>query len=420
MGIKQPKWDIYEAVVLLDGYLEMRQSKQPRKQIIRRISSDLRRMAVNRGFDIDEIFRNENGISYQIQSMESAYKGEKIYVPATKLFEMTVKMYHTDPRRYLEILEEAKSMIADKQNNKAAFLSWAASALPAQRCKWIEENLAKVEKYAVSSGLISGSLFDVSDTALLERIFRAIEKNKIFQLKNQKLIKNINADFRAYIQFCHEQSEELLSPTDKDSPVVKTPVKQLSIDDISNNLSADESPATEVSEVEFYQYLLSTAKLAGRTCASYISAIRSAERYAANNNYVSCTLLNANKETIIATATELYGDPDFIRYNEQQHNRFSAAINKLLEHIGADVPEKAAPSFGSSSKEQKVVAKEAYRLYFTDISDTKATKESTTSYENIKTLIQKILNIADDENDSIAKWVHTSIAASLQKRIDGE
>jgi len=61
-----------------------------------------------------------------------------------------------------------------------------------------------------------------------------------------------------------------------------------------------------------------------------------------------------------------------------------------------------------------------YRLYFTDISDTKATKESTTSYENIKTLIQKILNIADDENDSIAKWVHTSIAASLQKRIDGE
>ena len=61
MGIKQPKWDIYEAVVLLDGYLEMCQSKQSRKQIIRRVSSDLRRMAVNRGLEIDEVFRNENG-----------------------------------------------------------------------------------------------------------------------------------------------------------------------------------------------------------------------------------------------------------------------------------------------------------------------------------------------------------------------
>lgn len=170
MGIKQPKWDIYEAVVLLDGYLEMCQSKQSRKQIIGRVSSDLRRMAVNRGLEIDEVFRNENGISYQIQSMDSAYKGEKVYVAATKLFEMAVEMYRTDPKRYLEILEEAKSMIAGKQNNKAAFLSWAQSALPAQRCKWIEENLAKIERFALSVDLISEPLFDISDVMVSKNI----------------------------------------------------------------------------------------------------------------------------------------------------------------------------------------------------------------------------------------------------------
>ena len=92
-GNKQPKWDIYEAVILLDGYLEWLNTNQPKTKIIKRISADLRRMATNRGTEIDDIYRNENGISYQIQSIDSAYKGKKVYVPATRLFEETVELF---------------------------------------------------------------------------------------------------------------------------------------------------------------------------------------------------------------------------------------------------------------------------------------------------------------------------------------
>ena len=145
-GNKQPKWDIYEAVILLDGYLEWLNTNQPKTKIIKRISADLRRMATNRGTEIDDIYRNENGISYQIQSIDSAYKGKKVYVPATRLFEETVELYRTDAERYSEILEEAKSMVAAKQNNKEAFLVWAASVLPAQRCKWIEKNILTLNR----------------------------------------------------------------------------------------------------------------------------------------------------------------------------------------------------------------------------------------------------------------------------------
>jgi len=69
---RQPKWDIYEAVILLDGYLEAQHGSQPKSHIVKRISVDLRRMALNRGIQIDDVYRNENGISYQIQSMETA------------------------------------------------------------------------------------------------------------------------------------------------------------------------------------------------------------------------------------------------------------------------------------------------------------------------------------------------------------
>lgn len=107
----QPKWDIYESVVLLNGYLLACKKSEPRSYIIRRVSADLRAMAIHRGQKIDEIFRNENGISYQMQSMDSAYKGRKIYVPATKLFQETVSLYRDQNSRFQELLKEARYMI---------------------------------------------------------------------------------------------------------------------------------------------------------------------------------------------------------------------------------------------------------------------------------------------------------------------
>ena len=41
-GNKQPQWEIYEAVILLDGYLEWLHTNQPKSKIVKRISSDLR------------------------------------------------------------------------------------------------------------------------------------------------------------------------------------------------------------------------------------------------------------------------------------------------------------------------------------------------------------------------------------------
>ena len=332
-GNRQPKWDIYEAVILLDGYLEVLQANQPKARIVKRISTDLRRMATNRGIEIDNIYRNESGVSYQIQSMDSAYKNKKVYVPATRLFQEAVALYCMDTERYLQILEEAKNMVAAKQNNKDAFFAWAASVLPAKRCKWIDENILKMERLAVATKLISGSIYDATDTTTLETIYRAAEKNKFFQIKNRKLIRNINDDFKAYMQYCLQMSERGVQENETKAPAIETPEESV--------LTVSVSAACES---EFYSYLKNAAKLADRTCSSYVSSIRSAERYAADNGYASCALFSEDNETTVATAVELYGDSDFIRYNEQQHNRFSAAINKLLESIGAEIPEKVVVS----------------------------------------------------------------------------
>lgn len=368
-GKKQPKWDIYEAAILLDGYLETQQKCQPRIQIIKRVSEQLRNMAINRGKVIDEVYRNENGISYQMQSMDSAYKGENVYVLATRLFKEVVELYRTDTERYFDILEEAKRMVAAKQNNKEAFLVWAASVLPAQRCKWIEKNILKMEHFAVVFKLISGSIFDITDTAMLTTIYEAAGKNKIFQIKNRKLIKNINDDFQTYMQYCSQLSKKADQATDSDMLVIEPSAKSMSTfatlteqeagTTASKHSMLVNAPTSAACEAEFLAYLQNTAKLADKTCVSYVSSIRSAERYAIDNGYLSYSLFNEDKEKIIATASELYSDSDFISYNDNQHNRFSAAINKLLEFIGADIPEKAAASLGKRHDNQITAPAEA-------------------------------------------------------------
>ncbi|MFR1624312.1 MAG: hypothetical protein ACLSU1_05945 [[Eubacterium] siraeum] len=368
-GKKQPKWDIYEAAILLDGYLETQQKCQPRIQIIKRVSEQLRNMAINRGKVIDEVYRNENGISYQMQSMDSAYKGENVYVPATRLFKEVVELYRTDTERYFDILEEAKRMVAAKQNNKEAFLVWAASVLPAQRCKWIEKNILKMEHFAVVFKLISGSIFDITDTAMLTTIYEAAGKNKIFQIKNRKLIKNINDDFQTYMQYCSQLSKKADQATDSDMLVIEPSAKSMSTfatlteqeagTTASKHSMLVNAPTSAACEAEFLAYLQNTAKLADKTCVSYVSSIRSAERYAIDNGYLSYSLFSEDKEKIIATASELYSDSDFISYNDNQHNRFSAAINKLLEFIGADIPEKAAASLGKRHDNQITAPVEA-------------------------------------------------------------
>jgi len=368
-GKKQPKWDIYEAAILLDGYLETQQKCQPRIQIIKRVSEQLRNMAINRGKVIDEVYRSENGISYQMQSMDSAYKGENVYVPATRLFKEVVELYRTDTERYFDILEEAKRMVAAKQNNKEAFLVWAASVLPVQRCKWIEKNILKMEHFAVVFKLISGSIFDITDTAMLTTIYEAAGKNKIFQIKNRKLIKNINDDFQTYMQYCSQLSKKADQATDSDMLVIEPSAKSMSTfatlteqeagTTASKHSMLVNAPTSAACEAEFLAYLQNTAKLADKTCVSYVSSIRSAERYAIDNGYLSYSLFNEDKEKIIATASELYSDSDFISYNDNQHNRFSAAINKLLEFIGADIPEKAAASLGKRHDNQITAPAEA-------------------------------------------------------------
>ena len=147
-GTRQPKWDLVEAVILLEGYLEIQQKKLPKSQIIKRLSKELRDMAVKRGAVIDDTYRNENGISYQLQSMDSAFKGRSGFIPATKLFLETVELYRSDRKKYLETLELAKGLQNGQQISKQEEYNNADSKIQASDKSEAKDSISVVlEKY---------------------------------------------------------------------------------------------------------------------------------------------------------------------------------------------------------------------------------------------------------------------------------
>ena len=73
MAERQPSWDKYEAAILLEGILASMKGELTRSDAVKAVSHDLRAMAVHRGIEIDAVYRNTNGISFQMKSMESAY-----------------------------------------------------------------------------------------------------------------------------------------------------------------------------------------------------------------------------------------------------------------------------------------------------------------------------------------------------------
>ena len=228
----------HEAALLLDAYLKVLSGELSRMDSVKECSRVLRLMAINSGMRIDDIYRNINGISFQMASMESAYQGRTIMKPATRLFAEVVNLYKNDNKKYQELLKAARD-----------------------KCLLDYENVA------------------------ITNLTRKTAMDKRDRTPNQ------------------DQAEQQYYRDDKDS---------------------------------FFQWLREEQHLAEATCRSYASAIRSAEKFAEEHGITTSKLYTKDLDEAKATADSLFANPEFIQYNNDQHNRFRAAITKLLTFYGSN------------------------------------------------------------------------------------
>ena len=81
------EWDEFEIALLIEACEEVLRKGKPKSEVVKTVSSNLRKRAISKNIAIDDVFRNENGIALQMQKM--AYlltHGEKGMPGASKLY----------------------------------------------------------------------------------------------------------------------------------------------------------------------------------------------------------------------------------------------------------------------------------------------------------------------------------------------
>jgi len=223
-------WSRHEAAILLDGYIKVLKGELPRLRIIKRVSADLRKMAINNGMEIDDIFRNENGISFQMQSMESAYCGRTVMKAATLLFTEIVTLYKENRGEYEKLLKEARTMIDGKLNYKENFLSWLAEVMPSASIKTVLASYDTIEQFCLKLKILKNPLFETTDLDILKAVQKTVSQNKIFRIVNKKQLKHIDTAMFCLFKYVregnHENVNAKIAPT-QDVSASKQPETQI-------------------------------------------------------------------------------------------------------------------------------------------------------------------------------------------------
>lgn len=334
---RQAPFTEYEAVLLLDAYLRTVSGDASRRDAVKDCSDALRRMATNKGIEIEDAYRNIDGISFQLASMESAYRGETITKPATKLFSETVSMYRNDRKKYEGLLKEAKLMADGKHNGEAAFMSWLSNKVSPAQLSELYMVFQEIEQQAKRAKIVNKSLYENVDIAVFKKIRSNIEQSKVFKFTHKKQMGRINSALNYLIQYAQDEA----SMSDSQMHIEKG--NKSSVEDRALS-SANERKYKRDDKEEFYQWMLNDQHMAEATCRGYVSAIRGAEKHAEEYSLESISLFGVTAEEARKTANALFSDAEFIEKNEVQHNRFRAAITKLLAYLGEDwtVPDKSS------------------------------------------------------------------------------
>ncbi len=108
--MKQKLWDKYEVALLLKYALKVDRGDIERKEAVAFVSETLRRRAQLQGENIDDVFRNTNGISMQMMAILDCYHKKGRWGNVSYLFNEMIDRYRKDPNSLEAILSEDETL----------------------------------------------------------------------------------------------------------------------------------------------------------------------------------------------------------------------------------------------------------------------------------------------------------------------
>lgn len=104
-------WNKFEAALLVDTYEKVVKGELVSKVAVAKLSKRLRYRKIKNGIEVNEKYRNENGIQLQLSIMENILThGEKGLASHSRLFEDVAQLATENHDEYIELLHEAIQM----------------------------------------------------------------------------------------------------------------------------------------------------------------------------------------------------------------------------------------------------------------------------------------------------------------------
>lgn len=176
-------WDKYETALLIDMYWKIENGEITWKDGVSSLSTTLRTRAINNKIEIDDLFRNENGIALQLKTIEYIfYNGEKgLKNTPSKIYVEIADLYNNDKNKFAQLLFEA-NVTTKTCSNQELFKEWLLLRHSEAQIKNAIEIYNTIESFYKPRKILTKSIFDINDLTELNKLEASLLKNKLLNV----------------------------------------------------------------------------------------------------------------------------------------------------------------------------------------------------------------------------------------------
>lgn len=338
-------WDKYETALLIDMFWKIENEEISKAEGVQKLSQQLRRMAINQGRIIDDVYRNCNGMILQMSAIEKLFfPDRKCLKEASKLFVEMVEVYNSQRSVFNVIVSEAKEMAQEvKSNNRNKFVEWLTEkGVKVPPVDLIVSAFDSASEYILKRNISKKSFWEMQLSTEYNFIRAKLLGMKFFRMLHPNIAKTLDKSWRYYSSFLDDvkiKSEEFLVTNDnsKEAVIIEDTSSETSLNEVTKSRvteresDSDNLPKDEL--LERFGEWMKNKGIAEATIRSYVSAINVADNYAKENNLQNVSLISSEAKVVINSIETLLSNKQFIEFNQRQHNRFSAAFRKLRDFI---------------------------------------------------------------------------------------
>ena len=251
------EWDESEIALLIEASENVLRKKVTPTDAVKELSAQLRKRAVNRGIAIDDVFRNENGVSLQMWHIFYLMTNGKTGLRGAG--QHHVEMYEIrkkDPKYFLRILKKAKAEIdgtavsGENTDKRALFAQWLKTkSMRFTSPEVLLNAMDEASEYCVLNNYCQRSFWLVDTRNEFSRAISRLSGSRSFSKTNPAAAEHLGRAASFYKDFLKSLNAQ--STSEKSSPDPVVPAKETPPAQPAPNSTPAKKEPPRVSDAEY-------------------------------------------------------------------------------------------------------------------------------------------------------------------------